>query len=311
MVRNNGAMTQIITLENDLWQVGLVPASGGSVAFGRVKVGNEWVDVMRPTPDEDLAVAADTASYPLVPWSNRIRTGTLHWAGRTYQLRVNFPDGTAIHGAGKDYPWSVIEQTPTRVTMEFRSRDVYGVNWPWTFDAAFSFELDGDRFIWTYGITNTDHETFPAGFGHHPYFERSIRGGADAVLQVNCELGYDLVDCMPTEAAGQIRPAADFRSARPIGQEFVDDCFTGRTGERLATIEWPGLVKLDVDADPLLGHAVLYIPPGKSFFAFEPVSNANDAFNLEDKGIHSTGLFLLQPGQTTTASFSLTATALN
>lgn len=300
-------MTQIITIENEHWQVGLVPATGGSVAYGRVRVGNAWVDVMRPTPAEDLAVAANTASYPLMPWSNRIREGTLHWAGRTYQLRVNFPDGTAIHGAAKDYPWTVVEQSAERAVLEFSSRAVYGVNWPWTFDARVTFALDGDRFTWTYAVTNTDHETFPAGFGHHPYFVRSIGDGPDAVLQVNCDLAYELVECLPSGAAGAIRPDADFRSARPVGQAFVDDCYTGRTSPTLATVEWPGTVRLTVDADDLLGHAVVYIPPGEEFFALEPVSNANDAFNLEAAGIHSAGLFLVQPGQTTSASFSLTA----
>src|SRR4051794_26772328 len=106
-VGHNGNMTQLLDLENDHWQVGLLPTTGGAVAYGRAKVNGEWHDVMRPTPQESLTVVPDTASYPLVPWSNRIRDGKLRWAGRTYQLRVNHADGTAIHGTASEYPWAV------------------------------------------------------------------------------------------------------------------------------------------------------------------------------------------------------------
>jgi len=246
----------------------------------------------------------------LVPWSNRIRDGKLKWAGRQYQLRVNHGDGTAIHGTGSEYPWTVVESSATHAVLEFTSREVYGVNFPWTFTARFTYRLDGPNFTWTYGLTNTDHETFPAGFGHHPYFERSVAGSPTAHLQLNVDKAYEAEECLPFGEAGDIRPDADFRASREIGGAFVDDCYTGRTSPTLATITWPSVLELDVVADGLLGHLVVYIPEGKTFFAVEPVSNANDAFSLADRGIHSTGLLIVQPGQTVSASFSLLAKPL-
>ncbi|MDE0572194.1 aldose 1-epimerase [Demequina sp. B12] len=302
-------MTSTVTIENDRWRIGLLPGLGGAVATGEVTIGGQRQHLLRPTP-ADAVIPNRTASYPLVPWSNRIRDGLLRFNGREYQLRRNWPDGTAIHGAGWDYPWNVTAHSDSAATLEFMSHDVYGVNWPWSFTAAFTYALDGDTFRWTYALTNTSHETFPAGFGHHPYFLRSVAGSADAHLQLDVERAYDLVDCMATGEAGPIRAAADFRTARELGTEFVDDCFTGRTGDHLATVEWPGAVRIDITADALLEHAVLYIPPGRDFFALEPVSNANDAFNLDEDGVPGTGLFLLQPGETRTASFAMTATDL-
>ncbi|WP_062077141.1 hypothetical protein [Demequina globuliformis] len=302
-------MTDTVTIENERWRIVLLPGMGGALGRGQALVGEEWADVLRPTP-VDAEVPNHTSSYPLVPWSNRIRDGLLRFNGRRYQLRQNWPDGTAIHGAGWDFPWTVVDESLTHVTLEFISHDVYGVNWPWPFTARFTYALNGDDFTWTYSITNDAHETFPAGFGHHPYFQRTVAGSTDAHLQVAAERAYELVDCMPTAAAGEIRPAADFRDKRDIGHTFVDDCFTGRTGEHLATIEWPGALRLDFTADAALEHAVLYIPPGRDYFAFEPVSNANDAFNLDEDGIDGTGLFLLQPGETRSASFTIKATSL-
>ncbi|GMA35870.1 hypothetical protein [Demequina litorisediminis] len=164
--------------------------------------------------------------------------------------------------------------------------------------------------MWTYAVANDSHETFPAGFGHHPYFLRSVAGSPDARLAVQCETAFALTGGMPDAAPGPLRPAADFRQARELGHEAVDDCLAGGTGEQAATIEWPGAVRLDITADPLLAHAVLYIPTDRDYFALEPVSNANDAFTLDAHGIGANGLFLLQPGETRSASFTMRAADL-
>lgn len=305
-------MPQIVTIENEHWRVGLVPSSGGAVAFGQVRVNDSWVDVMRPTPEEHLKDYALNASYPLVPWSNRIRDGKLVWAGKTYQLRINFPDGTAIHGAALEYPWTVVEQEPHRVVLQFTSSDFVGVNWPWPFTARFEYALDGDRFTWGMAVTNDGHETFPAGLGHHPYFLRQLTKdgaafGEPVVFQLNCDKGYALEACMPTEGAGDVPAHADFRQARNLGETFVDDCFTGRTSTTLATLDYPGALTVDMEAGALCEHSVVYIPQGENFFAVEPVTNANDAFNLEAKHIKGTGLFLVQPHETRSTTFSLIA----
>jgi len=313
-MRHNEQMTEIVKMENDVWQVGIVPQSGGSVAYARSRVGDAWVDVLRPTSGEDLAKAATTASYPLVPWSNRIRDGKLQWAGRTYQLRINAPDGTAIHGTGTEYPWTVVERDATRVTLEFVSRNYYGVNFPWPFTARCTYALDGDRFTWTTSLTNEAHETFPAGFGHHPYFLRQLAGpdgaiGGDALLELACEQAYPVERVMAIGPAGALPPHLDFRQLRPLGSVFVDDCFTGRTSPTFATIEYPGALTVRIDADELYSHGVVYIPEGKPFFAVEPVTNVNDGFTLEAAGQHGTGVFLIQPAETRGASFSLVAEA--
>jgi aldose 1-epimerase len=52
---------------------------------------------------------------------------------------------------------------------------------------------------------------------------------------------------------------------------------------------------------------VVYIPTGKPFFAVEPVTNANDGFNLYDKKIPGSGVFILPPGKSQTGTFTLTA----
>ena len=61
-------------IENDVWQVGLLPATGMSTAFGRMKRAGGVVDFLRPTPEGAYGRASDCASYLLIPWSNRVKS---------------------------------------------------------------------------------------------------------------------------------------------------------------------------------------------------------------------------------------------
>lgn len=304
----------IVTIENERWRVGLVPATGGSVAFGQVRIGGEWVDVLRPTADSHLRNRSRCASFPLVPWSNRIRDGKLLWAGHTFQLRTDPHDGTARHGAATEFPWAIVEQDDARVVLEFTSREVYGINFPWTFTARFEYALDGDRFTWSMSVTNTDHETFPAGLGHHPYFVRQLTMpngtvSTEPYLTINCDQSYELIDALPIAAAGPVAPRADFRTSRPLGSEVVDDCLTGRTSPTVAVIDYPDHLTVTMHAGELLSHVIAFAPQGAPFFAVEPVTNANDAFTLDAQGVKGTGVFLVQPGETRHTEFSLTASS--
>ena len=303
-------MTNIVVLENAHWQVGLVPTSGGSVAYARTRVADAWVDVLRPTPEDALADPWATGSFPLVPWSNRLTDGRFSWAGRDHQLRINFADGTAIHGTAIEFPWTVIEQTATSATLEFVSGSFHGVNFPWAFSTRCTYTLDGDRFTWGMELANDDHETFPAGLGHHPYFERSLTAdgatvGQPVELQLNCSMAYPNEGCLPTGPAELVEGRLNFTTQRPLGDEFVDDCWTGRTSSVLATLEYPEALTVDIEAGALFEHTVVYIPTGETFFAVEPVTNVNNGFNLEAQGMAGTGVFLLQPGETCSTAFTL------
>src|SRR5579871_1952317 len=126
-------MPQLHVIKNDHWEVGILPEAGASTAFGRIKRGNAWLDFMRPTPEASYANPADCASYVLIPWSNRIRDGHFRFRGKDYQLRVNFPDGTAIHGTAKEYPWAVDSADGTHIRLSFDSRKAANVNFPFQF----------------------------------------------------------------------------------------------------------------------------------------------------------------------------------
>ncbi len=57
-------------------------------------------------------------------------------------------------------------------------------------------------------------------------------------------------------------------------------------------------------ASPTLGHLVFY-NPADPWFAFEPVSNANDGVNLLERGDDTSGVTVLEPGESLGAALEL------
>ena len=47
---------------------------------------------------------------------------------------------------------------------------------------------------------------------------------------------------------------------------------------------------------------IVYVPAGQNFFCLETVSNVNDAFNLEARGVKGNGTIVLAPGQSARGS---------
>ena len=135
--------------------------------------------------------------------------------------------------------------------------------------------------------------------------------GDEVHLEVPCELAYELERAMPTAPAGPLTPRVDFRRLRVLGEECIDDLLTGRIHGEPVRFVYPGSgLAVSLGADPIFEHFVVYVPQGgKPFFAVEPVTNANDGFNLHERGIPGSGVFVLEPGEERTGEFWLTTTA--
>ena len=95
----------------------------------------------------------------------------------------------------------------------------------------------------------------------------------------------------------------NFSKQRPLDVE-LDHCFAG--WDRQALIEWPGTgISARFEAETTMEHVIVYSPPGKEFFALEPVTNANDGFNLYANGDENCGVVVLKPGESLTAGFRM------
>lgn len=308
-----------IVIGNEHWRVGVLPEAGASLAFGQVRLPHladagagadaGWYDVLRPTSPAGLLKPAQCASYVLLPFSNRVRDGVLRFGDRRWQLRRNGGDGNAMHGTAHEYAWQVAEKSADAVTLWLSSADLVGANFPWAFDARVTYALDGARLTVRTELTNADDAEFPAGFGHHPFFRRGLVDPtvSEVRVQIPCDRAWPLRAALPTGPVVDVPPTADYRELRPLERRpFVDACLTGRRGDEPVRLEWPASgAAISMHADEVFAHTILYVPRRANYFAVEPVTNANDGFNLMADGVPGHGVFVLAPGETRTADIHL------
>lgn len=124
-------MISSLILRSDDLVCELKPALGGCIAglwFGDVPV-------LRSVHANDLHAVRLSGSYPLVPYSNRLRNAMLHWQGSDHPLVKNWePSPHAIHGVGWERPWAIQEATDTFAVLSYEHKA--DAAWPFDFDTS-------------------------------------------------------------------------------------------------------------------------------------------------------------------------------
>jgi aldose 1-epimerase len=282
-----------LTLTHGDWHLVLAPALGGSI------LALDWrgQPVMRRGGGGSIW---DVASYPLVPFSNRIAHGRFVADGRAVALAPNFPGSDhphTIHGFGWLAPWHVAQAGPGHARLTYaHSADA----WPWPFAATQDFAFAQDALVLTLSLTNQGDSPMPAGLGIHPYFPR----GADTVYHgLHRGEWHNTPDCLPL-SLDQRDQAIDWWQGAPVGSRTVDTAYTGRQGP--ITLRWADRgLGLTMTPSDTLGQTVVYTPAGEDYVCVEPVSHTTDAVNRDRAG--ETGLVWLAPGETMTASITFAA----
>jgi len=298
--------SNLVTLQNKHWQIGILPETGASIAFGRVRYAGAWLDVMRPTDPENYDNSSLCSSFIMLPWANRIGRGEFRFDGEMHQLKTTPDDDTARHGDVRKRVWKIQSQTETSITLSIQSNDFTDMNFPFQFSATVEYRLDDADFIVTTTLTNNDERRYPAGFGHHPYFVRT-HGDNAPQIQFGCEAYYKLDNGIPQGGGIPVTSEYDFRELRTLTDELVMDNLYGQRDITIPTrIIYPKWqLELDYQMDVGYEHIVFFAPEGKPFFALEPQTNANDGFTLHEQGVDNTGVFFLKPDESKTLSFTL------
>lgn len=292
------------TLQNKQWQVGILPQSGASIAFGRTRLSGTWVDLLRPTNATDYDNSSKASSFIMLPWANRIRDGVLRFEGESYQLKTNKDDGTARHGDVRKRAWQISESSETSITALFDSRDFDDLNYPFAFTAQIEYRLEDYDFVWAISLTNVDERVMPAGFGFHPYFVHPADNMP--LLQVPCDHQFELTNAMANSAPVPITEALDFRQPRPVTSDMqLDDLLTNRAPNEPVQLHYDDWrIRLEVHADPIFAQVLVFTAVDGTL-AVEPQTNANDGFNLYADEIAGSGVFALKPNETATGEVRL------
>lgn len=244
----------------------------------------DGVDLLRRAPGGSADPLA-MASFPLIPYANRIADGRFTFDGHDYQLPLNFGDHPhSIHGFGWQTAWTVSETDEATALLVQDHGGAAG--WPWPYRAEQQFAVTPDSFTMALSLTNTGDRAMPAGLGFHPYFL------ADAGTTLAFDAGslwLSTPDMLPDREAPADMLGDWSRPAPVLGGSLIDNVYGGWS--RTAMIERGDGLRLTMTAT---GAEWLHVfrPPGGTDFCLEPVSHMPDAINRAD------GMAILPPGET-------------
>lgn len=287
--------TEIVTIEHGSHRLRLVPELGGGIASWEWKSAQGWTPLLRAW-DEVSEDRYTLASFPLIPWSNRITGGGFEHEGVFHPIHANrsgepFP----IHGDGWLQRWHVAEHKQDSIRLVLESRR-FGSN-PHDYVGTQDFRLLPDGLAIDLSVTHQGEALLPYGLGLHPYFLRNkhtlLRSKASGVWLSG-------PDAIPVEHTDKLPPTWDFNEPASMDGTFIDNCFTGWDGESVIHYPERGMSLTMTMAD-CSGYSLLYRPPGYDYFCLEPITHPIDAFHMPGRP----GLVTLSKGQTLTLRTTL------
>jgi aldose 1-epimerase len=283
-------MKLIVCKQND-WLLHLRPDLGGCIE-GLWFQGHP---VLRSTRAGMLSTVRQSASYPLIPFSNRIAGARLQWQGTSHPLIQNFPgESHSIHGIGWQREWGVLEERSDLCMLSLEH--AASPAWPFAFDASQTFHLHGNTLQMTLAITNQSRQSAPVGLGWHPYFSKRAGAHLSFSAQSIWQMGQDKIPVAQVAHAGL---------SQAVDALEIDNCFSGWNGQAVLQDD---LLRSEITSD--VKHLVVFTNKEKDFVAIEPVSHANNAMNAGNANESSAhGVVTLEAGQSWQASMSITVSS--
>ena len=235
-----------------------------------------------------LTASRPSASFPLVPYSNRLGYRKFRWKGHDHTTRPNFGDNPhSLHGVGWLRPWEIVSSSGLEVVLRYTHKA--DADWPFAFEALQYFTLTPQAMSVQMVFTNSADVAQPVGLGWHPYFPKRARSRLH--IELSDRWDSDATQ-LPTRKVAQ--PGID----SDVSHLGFDNCFEGWKGPARIRDE-----KFSLQLSSSLSYLVVYTPPERDYFCIEPVSHVSNAIHMADPAAH--GLRTLAPGETFEASMKL------
>ena len=280
-----------LMLSAGAFELGLSPSIGGSISSFDWIGDSGHVAVLRKC-NSCLENVLQAASFPLVPYVNRIRGGRFNFRGREVTIEPNMPgDPSPLHGQGWLSPWRVENADPSEALLSFHHRPG---EWPWEFLAEQRFVLDERGLSLRLTCRNLSREPMPCGLGQHPYFNCGPATRIDTEVTHAWAIDEHVLPVDKVAAEGRF----DLADRAVCGQD-LDHGFGGWGGRaRMSDPEWP--FDLEMSSPDALFFQ-LYSPVDAAasggIFVAEPVTHANAALNAAEEEWADLGMRVLQPGE--------------
>lgn len=259
----------------------VVPDRGGIITSWQVQ-GREllYMDTAR-FADPNLSVRGGVPI--LFPICGNLPDNTYTYQGRTYSLKQ--------HGFARDLPWDVVEQqteTELSLTIALTSNDQTRAVYPFDFQLAFTYRLEGQSLVIDQKFTNRSTEEMPFSIGFHPYF----------LVPEKSQLRFEIP---ATEAIDQkTQQRHPFFNTFDFAQPEIDWAFSQLNQPVASVADLQRHTRITLSSDSEFPILVFWTLQGKDFYCLEPWSAARNALNTGEQ------LIRLAPDATLSTTVRLT-----
>lgn len=247
----------------------IAPAIGGSLASLTI----DGVEVFRRLSEADRLAGnvLGAASFPMIPFANRIAGNAFSFEGRINRFEANNPPEIFhVHGSAWHRGWQVEASDATSAVISLDVVEEGG----FAYRAEQRFSLEEGALVLATSVTNKGPDRMPFGFGHHPWFERDD----DVTVAFNATtFALNEPDYVIGQLVGMV-PELSFASPRALPEYWRCTNYGGWDGR--ATVRFPKRgIGLGIRGDEVFQHLMFFAVPGVPVFCIEPQTNASGAFN--------------------------------
>ena len=246
----------------------------------------------------------------LFPFANRVRDGKYNFAGKSYQMPINWPqEHHTIHGFVRDEKFAVLNQNCTdhfaMLSLSFQYAGLFE-GYPFPFQLQIDYRLTAESgVIISTRVKNCGDSAMPCGDGWHCYFQTGS-------LLNKVEMQLPAVLRIETDERG-IPVGAETRDSTWESLTRLEDTFLD-TGYKILNNSGKSAVKLfdrkkdltiniwQETGEQKYNYLQLYTPPSRQSIAVEPMTSKTDAFNNND------GVLVLQPGNSSQTRWGVSLT---
>lgn len=242
---------------------------------------------------EGRELLAPQGAFWMLPWCNRLDGGRFPWNGQLHRLPVNEPAGNALHGLGRDAPWSVEHASGAdAILLQSLSHP------PFHYAARLHLSVGEAGLAMTLSLRNMGAEPCPMGLGWHPWFARPPA----------CRVRLEAGSAFRTDARSL--PVEAFATTGLDGGEAgwlgLDRHFASWNGR--AELRRPDLAIHLAAEGEWARNLQFFAPEERPVLCLEPVSHVPDVINRPQfAGLGP--MRVLEPGEAMTARLVLTARA--
>jgi aldose 1-epimerase len=238
------------------------------------------VPIVRPCTSaaSDFTVGK-AASFPMVPFGNRVAGNAFGFAGRAYTLMPNTDwDAHYLHGDAWIGTWLAERVGGSDAALTFNHAAADGA--PYAYRTRQEFSIGDDNALYLdLSVENAGDVPLPFGIGHHFFFPKTPL----TTLHATATSYWTEKEAYLPDANATLPPTLDFSAANSLPSHWVNNGFEGWDGR--AEIRWPeAQAALQIEASPEFGRYFVFVSSTAfepsfrdDYFCFEPMSHSADA----------------------------------